>query len=42
MEARCGSAFKWTTDDAGGLDDTSPNAWVFTPKALHESAVRVH
>ena len=30
------------TDDAGGLDDTSPNSSVFTPKLLHEQAVRVH
>ena len=37
------SVFKWTaTDDAGGLDDTSPNSSVFTPKLLHEQTVRVH
>ena len=42
MEARCGSAFKWTTDECGGLDDTNPNACVFTLKPLHEQAVRVH
>ena len=36
------SAFKWTTDDAGGVNDTSPNSSVFTPKLLHEQAVRVH
>ena len=36
------TAFKWTTDDAGGLDDTSPNSSVFTPKLFHEQAVFVH
>ena len=37
------TAFKWTTDDTGGLDNTGPNASVFTPsKLLHEQAVSVH
>ena len=34
-------AFKWTTDDAGGLDGTSPNSSVFTPKPRGQ-AVLVH
>ena len=33
---------QWTTDDAGGLDDTSPDSSVFIPELLHEQAVRVH
>ena len=32
------SAFKWTADGAGGLDDTSPNSSVFASKPLHEQA----
>ena len=30
---------QWTTDDAGGLDDTSPDSNVFTPELLHEQAL---
>ena len=33
---------QWTTDDAGGLDDTSLDSSVFIPELLHEQAVRVH
>ena len=33
---------KVITDDAGGLDDTSPDSSIFIRELLHEQAVRVH
>ena len=37
--AKAVTCIQWTTDDASGLDDTSPDSSVFTPELLHEQVV---